>query len=136
MDCSDKNRRSMSQALRTAELGEEALAFVAGKTRRPQAEAVEGAAEKLHIEDSARLSGPGSNAPAPPQNGVPNPKLPEVPPDLGGIVSITVRLPAGLPPRLLRASLQRKLQRKQPFTQQDIVAAALEQWLTQNGEAD
>ncbi len=136
MDCLDKNRRSMSQALRTAELGEEALAFVAGQTRRPQAEAVEGAAEKLHTEDLARPSEPGSNAPAPPQIGVPNPKPADVPPDVGGIVSITVRLPASLPPRLLRASVERKLQRKQPFTQQDIVAAALEHWLTQNGEAD
>ncbi len=31
MNCSDKNRRSMAQALQTGELSEDARAFVAGK---------------------------------------------------------------------------------------------------------
>ena len=35
MDCSDKNLRSMSQALQTAELSYDARAFVTGKVARP-----------------------------------------------------------------------------------------------------
>ena len=136
MDCSDKNRRSMSQALQTAEFGEEALTFVSGKTPRPRMEAVVGTPEKMPTEDPDRHRGPGTDTPAPPQHGVSSPKPPEAARSVAGIVSITVRLPANLPTRLLRASLERKLQRKEPFTQQDIVAAALQQWLMRNGEAE
>ena len=119
--------------MRTAELGEEALTFVSGQTPRPRMEAMVGAPEKMPIEDSDRHPGPNTDTPAPSQNGGSNPKPSEDARSVAGIVSITVRLPASLPPRLLRASLERKLQRKEPFTQHDIVAAALQQWLTQNG---
>lgn len=132
MDCSDKHRRSMSQALRTAELGEEARAFVAGKTTLPSAEAPPPATSKPAIGSPEGDSVARARA----RNGVPNPNLSEKRPAVEGIVSITVRLPASLPPRLLRASVERKLQRKQPFTQQDIVTAALQQWLAQNGERE
>jgi hypothetical protein len=132
MDCSDKNRRSLSQALRTAELGEEALAFVAGKTTRPSAEIPATTTSK-----QATSSRDGDSlASTQPLDRVPNPKPPDAQPVVEGIVSITVRLPASLPLRLLRASVERKLQRKHPFTQQDIVTAALQQWLTQHAEKE
>ena len=130
MDCSDKNRRSMSEALRTAELGEDALAFVAGKASQPSVKLPMTAP----LDQQPDIRGRDSVAVAPPQNGVQRPKPPEAAPVFEGIVSITVRLPSSLPLRLLRASVERKLQRKHPFTQQDIVAAALQQWLTQNAE--
>jgi hypothetical protein len=38
-------------------------------------------------------------------------------------------LAAALSSRLLRVSLDRKLKRKRPFTQQDIIADALTRWL-------
>lgn len=50
-----------------------------------------------------------------------------------GTVSITVRLPADIPARLLRVSTERKLNRIRPWTQQEIMAEALAQWLSKNG---
>jgi len=47
--------------------------------------------------------------------------------------SMTVRLPADIPPKLLRAATDRKIARQRPFTQQEIVAEALAQWLRKNG---
>ena len=47
--------------------------------------------------------------------------------------SMTVRLPADMPPKLLRAATDRKIARQRPFTQQEIVAEALAQWLSKNG---
>jgi len=47
--------------------------------------------------------------------------------------SMTVRLPAHIPPKLLRAATDRKIARQRPFTQQEIVAEALAQWLRKNG---
>ena len=132
MDFSDKNRRSMSQALRTVELGEEAVAFVTGKTPQPSAEPPATTTSK-QAADSCNVD---SLPLPPPQNAVSNPKLRDAGPAVEGIISITVRLPASLPLQLLRASVERKLRRKHPFTQQDIVAAALQQWLTQNAQTE
>jgi len=47
--------------------------------------------------------------------------------------SMTVRMPADIPPKLLRAATDRKIARQRPFTQQEIVAEALTQWLRKNG---
>ena len=47
--------------------------------------------------------------------------------------SMTVRLPADIPPKLLRAATDRKIAKQRPFTQQEIVAEALAQWLRKNG---
>ena len=132
MDCSDKNRRSLSQALQTAELSDNARAFVAGKVTRPGAEAPACATPKPP---------PESLMPAPPtptltQNGVLKSQPLDSFPSSVGIASITVRLPARLPSRLLRASVERKLLREQPFTQQDIVADALDAWLRLHGYPD
>lgn len=132
MDCSDKNRRSMSQALQTAELSDDARAFVTGKVAPPALEAPACTAPKPP---------PASPIPAPlkpplPQNGVLKPKPVDFFPSSVGIASITVRLPARLPSRLLRASVERKLLREQPFSQQDIVADALDAWLRLHGYPD
>ena len=48
-------------------------------------------------------------------------------------VSMTFRLPPELPAALLRVAMERKLRREEPFTQQDIVAQALREWLERNG---
>jgi hypothetical protein len=112
----------------SAELGEDALAFVAGKASQPSVKLPMTAP----LDHQPDIRGRDSVAVAPPQNEVPSPKPRDAEPIFEGIVSITVRLPSSLPLRLLRASVERKLQRKHPFTQQDIVAEALQQWLTQN----
>jgi len=48
---------------------------------------------------------------------------------------VTFRLPADLAERFVRASLTRKLAKKEPCSQQDIAAAALSAWLEKEGEA-
>jgi hypothetical protein len=53
--------------------------------------------------------------------------------ETAGLVSVNFRLPATIPPALLRASSDRKIKKVQPFTQQDIVAEALTDWLKKNG---
>ena len=50
-----------------------------------------------------------------------------------GLVSLTVRVPRIVPPGLLLASVDRKLKRQRPWTQQEIVAEALIHWLRQHG---
>src|ERR1039457_2271728 len=49
-----------------------------------------------------------------------------------GTVSMTFRLPSELSSRLMRASVERKLKRERPFSQQDIITQALAQWLERN----
>ena len=131
MDCLDKTRRSMTDALRTGELTEEGLAFVAGK--EPPGHRVSVAAASARPPDSKpavrRLPKPPTETPIP--NAVSD--LRPVTMVGAGTVSITVRLPGSLPARLLRASVERKLRREIPFTQQEIVAEALTAWLQQHG---
>lgn len=50
-----------------------------------------------------------------------------------GVVSLNTRISASLGTALLAASMQRKIQRLEPFTQQDIVSEAVETWLKTNG---
>jgi hypothetical protein len=50
----------------------------------------------------------------------------------GGFSNTSFRLPASLQQSLLRVSLERKLKRKKPWTQQDIAIEALELWLKKN----
>ena len=49
------------------------------------------------------------------------------------LVSLTVRVPRMVSPGLLLASVDRKLKRQRPWTQQEIVAEALTLWLQQHG---
>jgi hypothetical protein len=51
----------------------------------------------------------------------------------GSLVSLSVRVPRSLPSRLLRASVDRKLRRARPCTQQEIVTEALTLWLNTHG---
>src|ERR1017187_5240756 len=119
MDCSDKPRRTLSAALQTRELSDEALAFVNGTGN-----------------NGAKPITPANNSSVPratpPANGVPiaSPTVLEVP--SSGTVSMTFRLPSELSSRLIRASVERKLKRERPFSQQDIITQALAQWLERN----
>ncbi len=51
----------------------------------------------------------------------------------GGPLALNTRLDPAISSALLRASMERKIQRVTPFTQRDIVTEALTQWLKQNG---
>lgn len=50
-----------------------------------------------------------------------------------GVMSLNTRISAEISTALLTASMQRKIQRQNPFTQQDIVAEALTEWLRTRG---
>ncbi len=52
---------------------------------------------------------------------------------LPGMMPLNTRIDPEISAALLTASMQRKIQRMQPFTQQDIVAEALRMWLKANG---
>lgn len=52
---------------------------------------------------------------------------------MAGVVSLNVRIEPEISTALLRASMERKIQRLDPFTQRDIVAEALASWLKANG---
>lgn len=64
----------------------------------------------------------------------PAPPLPASPQfNLAGAVSLNVRIEPEISTALLRASMDRKIRRLDPFTQRDIVAEALAAWLRSNG---
>jgi hypothetical protein len=48
-------------------------------------------------------------------------------------VPMTVRVPTRIPEALLKAASERKLKKTKPYTQQDIVAEALQNWLQKHG---
>ena len=122
------DRRRMSAALPTADLGEEALDFVKAGSARPTPDTTAVVA--------APVPSAGGEQPRQAENGVkPRPRLgddAEVEPE-AGLVSLTVRVPRCVPPGLLWASVDRKLKRQRPWTQQEIVAEALAHWLRKHG---
>lgn len=95
-------RRLMSEALQTGKLSEEQQNFVNGSPV------------------------PAVSSPAPAE------VKPSADSKITGTISMTFRLPAALSGRLGRVSAERKLQRQRPFSQQDIVAEALDEWLKRN----
>ena len=119
-------KRTMSQALHASKLTEEAAAFVAagaagatvssapapGLSQEPRADSaiLPAPALALATDDAAFVHSAERHAP----------------------VSMTFRLPAELPAALLRVAMERKLRREEPFTQQDIVAQAMREWLERN----
>lgn len=118
-------RRPLSEALRTA-LSEEALNFVTGAPPPAAVEPPPAVAGKVDLPP---------NPPAPVAH--PTCMTLKSPPHLSvvlpAIVSMTFRLPAPVVARLARVAAERKLQRERPFSQQDIVAVALEEWLQRQG---
>ena len=119
-------KRTMSQALQTNNLGAEALAFIAaGAVAAPNTKP-EFAQTEASAVDAGKLT--TSATPPVPTNFVSSPLLAE----RRAPVSITVRLPPELPPALLRVAMERKLRGERPFTQQDIVAQAVREWLERN----
>lgn len=114
MDYSEKIRRPMSEALRTAKLNDEERAFVAGSPASQRA-----APSPETAEPPAKLEGASR-------------RIPESI-AMGGPISMTFRLPCDLPPLLFSAAAERKAKREHPFTQQDIVAEALRGWLQLHG---
>lgn len=125
-----KTQRTLSQALDNPELSEAAVAFVNGVTPKLR-EAAEISGESNTAFDSSLPRGTSRNRTSV-SAGEHDSSRADVDP-ISGSVSMTFRLPSELSARLLRASLERKLSRRKPFTQQDIVAEALVLWFAKQG---
>ena len=124
-------KRTMSQALHASKLTEEAAAFVAAgaagtvvSSKPAPSLSPEPRADVATLPVPAPALAPGDSAfvhsPLPAERHAP--------------VSMTFRLPAELPAALLRVAMERKLRREEPFTQQDIVAQAVREWLERNAQ--
>lgn len=137
-------RRSMSVALQTVELPPEAIAIIKEGSAKPLTKAlsavppqpetdiqpVESTGAIIELEESAVAERPHAAKARPPRE-----KLEPLPAS-SSIVSMTVRVPVELPNALLRVSVERKLQRQKPFTQQEMVATAVREWLRRNGYSE
>ena len=135
-------RRTMSAALQTVELPPEAMALIREGSAKPLTKAlsavppqpeihpVESSGAIIELEEAAVAERPRVAKARPPRE-----KLEPLPAS-SSIVSMTVRVPVELPNALLRVSVERKLQRQKPFTQQEMVATAVREWLRRNGYSE
>lgn len=122
------SRRTISQALQIAGLGEEAVAFLKPTAAERPADVSPSEVDvPAETEAVKRRPEPGTRPPGRPSDTQPN-----VPPP--GLVSMTFRLPGHLPDELIRVSAARKVRRAKPWSQQEIVAEALAQWFKRNGD--
>jgi len=123
----------MTAALKTAELSPEALAFIRQGTPKPEAERL---ASKPIAPASEIKSQPPENDAAAEAVARPKPRIQarqEAAPVQGPLVGLSFRLPAEIHHALMRASFERKMQRQEPWTQQEIAAEALAGWLKKQG---
>ena len=126
-------KRTMSQALQASNLTEEAAAFVAAGTARPAVVSTPSPSAPSH-QSASLASVPMPEPVAAMERGQSGFVHSPLPAERRGPVSMTFRLPAELPAALLRVAMERKLRQEEPFTQQDIVAQAVREWLERNGQ--
>jgi hypothetical protein len=121
----------MSEAL-APKLSAEALAFVQAGAPRP-------ASETPAVVKPAEERAVAPKVPEVPEVPVPKParaktpKAEAAPGAAGGLVSMSVRVPPEIPEGLIRASADRKIKKQKPWTQQEIIAEALSEWLQKHG---
>jgi hypothetical protein len=124
-------RRTMNQALQKFELPPEAVALIREGRTAPQAIAPVISAEPA----SLPAKEPKQNRPRKVRGGSveassstnTNPEPTEV-----RSVSRSFRLPENLLVPLLRASTERRIERRRPFTQEEMVTEAIRDWLMKN----
>ena len=116
----------MSAAVQPASLSPEAIALIKEGTPKPQT------ATPLISAATPRENPTPPPAPVIEQTPRPRAKK-EQPAATSPLVSMYLRLPFDLSQALLKASLERKMNKTRPFTQQDIMAEALQIWLQKNG---
>lgn len=123
------NRRSLDDALTP----EEQSFLETGKTAKaaPKPKSTPEATSKKENIPMARAAlkenfAEPASTPMPPSAALP-------PFTMAGAVSLNVRIEPEISTALLRASMDRKIQRLDPFTQRDIVAEALADWLRGRG---
>jgi hypothetical protein len=114
----------MSEALRMAKLSEEAQQFVKGTPPKAPTPASE--------PPPTNSSPPPDNSPIPSPAQIARPERSSDDAAFTGKASLTFRLPAGLSVQLADTAAERKRRRERPFSQQDIVAEALADWLNRH----
>jgi len=124
----------MSAALKTADISPEALAFVSRGTPKPvfssptpqeptpQPEAVASTQARQTLADADAVA-PRSRPAA----------AKATPVASGAVVGLSFRLPLEIHNALMRASFERKMEKQEPWTQQDIAAEAFTNWLKKQG---
>ena len=122
----------MTDALQTSNLPPAAIALIKEGSPKPQTQAA-----VLPDVDTPKpvLAVKPVTEPAP----LPKPKAQkerEKTPETAALVSVNFRLPAHLPSALLKISSERKLKKIRPYTQQDIIAEAITEWLKKNDTTD
>lgn len=140
----------MSAALKPIELPREAMDLIREGTPKPKADVhqlPEPPVEKPTVENVPSEQGKGEEgtavgAVAPtgsaepgrrPKAKAPLTKEPSTPERAETLVSMTFRLPVEIPAALVKASADRKVRRERPYTQQEMVARALSEWLEKSG---
>ena len=106
-------RKSLADALSPGTLSPEEREFIEAGSPQPQSRRSE-------------------VAPKPPSEKAPRPKQrteTEEPEGVVPLITQSYRLPTALVSTLMRASMERKIARLKPWSQQDIVAEALVAWL-------
>jgi len=103
----------MNDALQTSNLPPEAIQLIKEGTPKPQTPV-----PVLELVEKPKVEKPKV--------------IKEKPEEPVALVSMNFRLPANLPQALLKVSSERKLKKIKPFTQQDIVAEAISDWLKKN----
>jgi hypothetical protein len=117
----------MAEAMQPATLPPEAIALIKQGTPKPQTETPLVSSVKPREVSTPAPVATATETPAKPR------AKKEQPATASPLVSIYVRLPSDLSQSLLKASLERKMNKTRPFTQQDIIAEALQTWLQKNG---
>jgi hypothetical protein len=120
------NRRTLEGALQTPTLPPEAFAIIKEGTPKPQTQL---AATAPARPQEPALSKPAGESVEPAKPRAQKERTTEV----VASVPMTVRVASEIPLALLKASSERKLKKVRPYTQQDIVAEALQHWLQKNG---
>jgi hypothetical protein len=123
-------KRTMSEALHASNLGAEAAAFVAAGAA---GSVVAGTPPPAPAPAARANLSPVTLPPAAPTANEAAFVHSPLPAERRAPVSMTFRLPAELPTALLRGAMERKLRGEPPYTQQDIVAQAVREWLERNG---
>ncbi len=123
------NRRSLDDALTP----DEQSFLETGKTAKaePKPKSNPEATSKKENTPMARAALKENFAQRPTAQVPPSSALPQF--TMAGAVSLNVRIEPEISTALLRASMDRKIQRLDPFTQRDIVAEALAEWLKKHG---
>ena len=121
-------RRTMSAALVPPTVPPEALAIIQLGSPKPQVQTQTIAVDSVKVQAAVLPESPAALLrPAKPK------AEKERGPEGVALVSVNFRLPSTISPALLKASSERKIKKLHPFTQQDIVAEALTDWLKKNG---